>query len=167
MGALASKSSANTRIHICHACTISKSINRTIIRLLDAVGSVRKNPILSLLLRLTRVYRLWSPGTENNFSTSPSPDLPTDATPREHVPFWEGPAPEEGTPQLSGEPSRRRGSAHTSPEQRGLRPPARGAPPRRARGVSCPGATNLAGIRDLVPGSSVGIYSFRRPLSVG
>ena len=76
--------------------------------------------------RLTRVYRLWSSRTENNY-TFPSPDLPTDA-PHEHVPFWEGPAPEEGTPRVSGEPSRRKGSAHTSPEGRGLGPPARGAP---------------------------------------
>ena len=79
--------------------------------------------------------------------------------PPEPVPFWDGPAPEEETPRVSGEPSRRKGSAHTSPEGRGLRPPARGAPPRRARGVSCPGVINLAEIRDLVPGSSVGKQS--------
>ena len=42
------------------------------------------------------------------------------------------------------------------PEGRGLRPLAREAPPRRARGVSSPGAINLPEIRDLVPGSSVG-----------
>ena len=39
----------------------------------------------------------------------------------ENVPFWEGSTPEEGTPRVSGEPSRRKGSAHTSPEGRGLR----------------------------------------------
>ena len=88
------------------------------------------------------------------YVTSPGPDPPTDVTPR--IPFWEGPAPEEGTPRVSSEPSRRKGSAHTSPEGRGLRPPARGAPPRPARGVSCPGATNFAELRHLVPGSSVG-----------
>ena len=49
--------------------------------------------------------------------------------PPEHVPFWEDPAPEQGTPRVSGEPSRRKGSAHRSPEERGLRPPARGATP--------------------------------------
>ena len=68
----------------------------------------------------------------------------------EHVPSWEGPAPEEGTPRVSEEPSRRKGSAHTSPEGHGLRPPTRGAPPRRARGLSCSGAINLAEIRYLV-----------------
>ena len=69
--------------------------------------------------------------------------------PPEHVPLREGPAPEEGMPRVSGEPSRRKGSAHMSPAGRGLRAPARGAPPRRARGVLCPGAINLAEIRDL------------------
>ena len=49
--------------------------------------------------------------------------------PPEHVPFWEGTVPEEGTPRVSGDASRRKGSADTSPEGRGLRPPARGAPP--------------------------------------
>ena len=49
--------------------------------------------------------------------------------PSEHVPFWKGPALEEGTPRVSGEPSRRKNSAHTSPEGPGLRSPARGAPP--------------------------------------
>ena len=49
--------------------------------------------------------------------------------PYEHVPFWKGPALEEGTPRVSGEPSRRKNSAHTSPEGPGLRSPARGAPP--------------------------------------
>ena len=73
-----------------------------------------------------------------------------------HVPFWKGPAPEEGTPWISGEPSRRKGSARTSAEGRGLRPPARGAPPRRARGVSCPCAMNVAEIVDLVAGCSEG-----------
>ena len=29
--------------------------------------------------------------------------------PPEHVPFWEGPAREEGTPRVSGKPSRRKG----------------------------------------------------------
>ena len=65
--------------------------------------------------------------------------------PLEHVPLWEGRAPEEGTPRISGYPSRRKGSAHTSPGGRGLRPPARGGNSRRARRVSCPGAINLAG----------------------
>ena len=46
------------------------------------------------------------------YSTPPSLDLPTDATPRTRS-VWEGPAPEEGTPRVSGEPSRRKGSAHT------------------------------------------------------
>ena len=50
--------------------------------------------------------------------------------PPEHVPFWEGPAPEEGTPRVSCEP---KGSAHTSPEGRRLRPPDRGAPPTSTR----------------------------------
>ena len=40
--------------------------------------------------------------------------------------------------------------AHTSPEGRKGRPPARGAPPRQTRGVACPGAINLAEIRYLV-----------------
>ena len=43
--------------------------------------------------------------------------------PPEHVPFWEDPAPGQGKPRVSAEPSRRKGSAHTSPEGRGLRPP--------------------------------------------
>ena len=86
--------------------------------------------------------------------------------PPEQVPFWEGPAPEGGTRRVSGEPSRRKGSAHTSLEGRGLRPPAQGAPPRRARGVSRPGAIDLADIRDRVPGYSVVNSSFWRPLSV-
>ena len=42
----------------------------------------------------------------------------------ENVPLWEGSAPEEGTPRVSGEPSRCKGSAHTSPEGRGQPPPA-------------------------------------------
>ena len=98
-------------------------------------------------------------------STSPGPDLPTDAIP-EHFWLWESPAHEEGTSRISSEPSRSKGSSHTSPEDRELRPPARGAPPRRARGVSSPGGINLADNRDLVPGSSVGNYWFWRPLSV-
>ena len=89
------------------------------------------------------------------YSISAGPDfLPMPS--REHVPFWEGPAPEDGTPRVSGEPSRRKGPAHTSPEEREVRPPARGAPPRRARGVSRPGAINLAEIRYRIPGSGVG-----------
>ena len=166
MGARASKSSANTRIHICHACTISKSINRTIIRLLDAVGSVRKNPILSLLLRLTRVYRLWSPGTENNFSTSPSPDLPTDATPRARSVLG-GPSPQRGNASGFRRTFEAQGlGAHVARGARTAPPPARGAFFRRARGASCPRAINLAEIRDLVPGSRVGNSSFWKPLSV-
>ena len=92
------------------------------------------------------------------YSTTSGLDLPTDATP-EHAPLGDGPASEEGTPRVSGEPSRRKGSAHTSPEGRGLRPSTREAPPRRARGVSCPGDINLAEIQDLVLGSSVGKQS--------
>ena len=84
----------------------------------------------------------------------------------ENVPFWEGSTPEEGTPRVSGKPSKRKGLAHTSPKGRGLRLSARGAVPRRARGGSCPGAMNLADIRDLVSGSSVVNSSFRRLLSV-
>ena len=53
--------------------------------------------------------------------------------PPEHVPLWEGPAPEEGTSRVSGEPSRRKGSAHTSPEGCGQRHPARGPPPTSTR----------------------------------
>ena len=86
--------------------------------------------------------------------------------PPEQVPFWEGPAPEGGTRRVSGEPSRRKGSAHTSPKGCGLRPPVRGAPLRRARGVSCPGHNNLADIRGLVPGSIMGNSSFGRRLNV-
>ena len=61
------------------------------------------------------------------YSTSPGPALPTDATPKTRSVLG-GPSPEEGTPRVSGEPSRHKGSAHTSPEGRGLRPHARGAP---------------------------------------
>ena len=130
----------------------------TMIRLLAAVQT-RKNPFFH------SVQTDWC----YTDSCPPEPKIITALLPAgvflpipppEHVPFWKGPAPEEGTPRVSGEPSRRKGSAHTSPEGRGLRPPARGAPPRRARGVSCPGAMNLADIRDLVPGSSVGNSSF-------
>ena len=49
--------------------------------------------------------------------------------PPEHVQFWDGLAPEEGTPRVSGEPSRLKVSAYTSPEGGGLRSLARGAPP--------------------------------------
>ena len=84
----------------------------------------------------------------------------------ENVPFREGSTPEEGTPRVFDKPSKRKGSAHTSPKGRGLRLSARGAALRRARGGSCPGAMNLADIRDLVSGSSVVNSSFRRLLSV-
>ena len=97
--------------------------------------------------RLTGVMQTWVlPNRKESTALLPA-RLFLSMPPLEHVSFSKGPAPEGGTPRVSGEPSRRKGSAHTSPEGRGLRPPARGAPPRRVRGVSCLGAINLAEIR--------------------
>ena len=121
-------------------------------------GSVTKEPISCLGVDRLAYTDSGPSQPKIIYSTSPGPALRTDATP-EHVPVWEGPAPEEGTPRISGEPSRHKGSAHTSPEGRGLRPLARGAPPRRARGGSYPGAIYLAEIRDLVPGCGQFIVS--------
>ena len=86
--------------------------------------------------------------------------------PPEHFPFGEGSAPEEGTPRGSGERLRGKGLVHTLPEGRELCPPVGGAPSRRARGGSSPGAINLADIRYLEPGSCVGNSSFWRTLRV-
>ena len=133
-------------------------------RLLAAVLS-RKSPFFHSLQTDSRIQTLVLP-SRKYFTVVLPARIFLPMPPPEHVPFRESPAPEERTRRVSGEPSRRKGSAHTSLEGRGLRPPAQGAPPRRARGVSRPGAIDLADIRDLVPGSSVVNSSFWRPLSV-
>ena len=73
-------------------------------------------------------YTASGPPETEMYSTSPGPDLPTDATP-EHVPFWEGPTPEERTPRVFDKPSRCKGSAHTLPEGRDCGPPPEEHPP--------------------------------------
>ena len=87
------------------------------------------------------------------YGTSPSPDLLTDAMPL--------------TPSVVGGPSPRRGNAsgfrrafeaeglgvHVARRTRTAAPRPRSTPLTSTRGVLCPGAINLAEIRDLVPGS--------------
>ena len=131
------------------------ALGGTMIRLLAAVLP-RKNPFFHSVQTDWRYTDSGPPEPKIIYSTSPGPDLRTDATPRTRSVLG---GPEDRTPRVSGEPSRRKGSAHTSPEGRELRPAARGAPPRRVRGVSCPVAIDLAETRDLVPGSSVGKWS--------
>ena len=115
-------------IHVkCHACTILQSTERTMIRLLAAVPS-RKKPLFHSVQTDWRIQTLVLPNRNCFAVLLPAQIFLPMPTPK-HFPFWEGPAPEEGTPRVSGEPSRRKGSAHSSPEGRGLRPPARGAPP--------------------------------------
>ena len=90
-----------------------------------------RNLLFSLGADYLAIYRLGSCRTENKLQQAvvlPARIL-LPMPPPKHVPFWEDPAPEEGTPRVSRESSRRKGSAHTSSEGRGLRPPARGAPP--------------------------------------
>ena len=54
--------------------------------------------------------------------------------PPERVPLWEGPAPEEGTPRISGEPSRRKGiGAHVAKRALTAGPRPRNNPPTSAR----------------------------------
>ena len=76
----------------------------------------RKNPFFHPVQTDWRCTDSGPPETKIIYSTSPGPDLPTDAAPRTH--------------SVLG------GARH-----------------------SCPGAINLAEIRDLVPGSSVGKWS--------
>ena len=97
------------------------------IRLLAAVLSL-KNPFFHSVQTDWCYTGSGPPEPKIIYSTSFGPDLPTDATPRTRS-VLVGPAPEEGAPRVSGEPSRRKGSAHTSTEGRGLRPPARRTPP--------------------------------------
>ena len=96
MSARASKSSANAKIHIRHACMISQSvINRTMIRLLAAVlypnntffHSVQTDSRIQILV-LTNRRQLTVLLPARIFLPMPPP---------EQVPVWEGPAPEEGT----------------------------------------------------------------------
>ena len=114
--------------HTCHACTISQSIiKRTMVRLLAAALS-RKNPFFHSVKTDSRIQILVLPNRKQIIVLLPA-QLFLPMPHPEHVPFWEGPAPEEGTPWGSGEPSRRKGSANRSPDGRGLRTLARGAPP--------------------------------------
>ena len=117
--------------------------------------SVSKEPILSLGAYSLAYTDSGPPEPKIFYNTSPGPNILNDATPLTRSVLG-GPSHEGSTPRASVEPSSCKGSAHTSPEGRGLWPPARGAPPRQARGFSSPGAINLAEIRYLVPGSSVG-----------
>ena len=92
--------------------------------------------------RLTCVYSSGPPEPKINHncsSSSPRPVLALDATPQTRSVL--------GGPRLRREnvsdfqkTSRRKGSAHTSHEGRGLRPPARGAPPDEPAEFSSPGA---------------------------
>ena len=94
MSGRASKSSANAKTHICHACTISQSIKRTMIRLLAAVLSKKKTFFHSVH---TDWYYTDSRPAEPKiiYSTSPGPDRPTDATPRTRS-VLRGPRPRRG-----------------------------------------------------------------------
>ena len=98
------------------------------IRLLAAVQT-RKNPLFRSVQTDWCYYSDSGPPEPKIITTLLPARLLLPMPPPEHVPFWEGPAPEEGTPRVSGEPSRRMGSAHTSPEGCGLRPPPEEHPP--------------------------------------
>ena len=63
-------------------------------RLLAAVLSP-KNVLFSEVADKLALYRLGSRRTENNYSTSPGPDLPTDSTPRTRFVLG-GPSPRRG-----------------------------------------------------------------------
>ena len=91
-------------------------------------GSVPKNPFFHSVQTDWRIQTLVLPNRKSFAVLLPARIFLPMPSP-EHVPLWEGPALEEGTARVSGEPSRRKGSANTSPEGRGLRPPARGACP--------------------------------------
>ena len=96
MSARASKSSANAKTHVSHACTISESIKRTMIRLLAEVLS-RKNPFFHSMQTEWCCTDSGPAEPKIIYSTSPGPALPTDATSR--------------TCSVLGGPSPRRGNA--------------------------------------------------------
>ena len=90
-----------------------------------------ENSLFSLGSDSLASYRLGSRRTENKLEQKivlPALIL-LPMTPPKRVPFWEGPAPEGGTPRTSRESSRSTGWVHTSPDGHGMRPSSRGAPP--------------------------------------
>ena len=99
-----------------HACTISQSINSIMIRLLAAVLSPN-NPFFHSVLTDWRIQILSRAGI---LLAMPPP---------KHIPFWEGPAPEEGTPRVSRElrgaraPRTRRQNSPDSAPPHGEHPP--------------------------------------------
>ena len=64
---------------------------------IDCCGSFPKEPIISTLRSAEKMalYKLWSPEPKIIDSTSPGPDLPTDATPRRRSVLG-GPSPRRG-----------------------------------------------------------------------
>ena len=126
--------------YICHACTISQSIMRIMIRLLQFCPE-RTHSLTRC--RLTGVYGRWSTGTENKKSTSPGADLPTDATSR--------------TRSVLGGPSHPKGNASGF----------RGSLEAQGLGARVTRRTRAAPPRPKSPLTSKGSFVFRRHKSRG
>ena len=148
--------------YICHAFTISLSIKGTVIWLLRFCP---EEPILSLGADWLAYTDSGPPEPNIIYSTSPGPDLPTDATPRPRS-VLAGRSPRRGNASGFQRTFEAQGLGARVARRTRTAPPRPRSTPWRAHGVSCPGAINLAEIRDLVPGSSVGKQSWGRALSV-
>ena len=83
--------------------------------------------------------------------------------PPKHVPFWEGPAPEEGTPRISRELRGARARRTRGRKGAEYAPALEEHPPDEPAEFRLP-AKNIAEIRDLAPGSTVVRGGSARPV---
>ena len=134
-------------------------------RLFDAVLS-RKNPLFHSVQTDNRRYTdLGTAELKLVYSTSAGLDLPTYATRRTNSVLG-GPSPRRGNASSLRRTFEVQGlGAHVARKAQTAVPRPRSTPLTSARNFG-PGAINLAEIRDLVPGSSVGNSSLGKAISV-